>query len=461
MSGPRWVKLDNAANIFLAARSEVDPKVFRISAEIDEVVDPLLLQIALDDTYDRFPLYHAVLRSGVFWYYLQDSALRPEVAPETEHTCAALYQPDRRNLLFRVLYHRRRIILEIFHALSDGTGALWFLSDLVNTYTTLRHPEEAGRARAEMPEVFGDQTLHELSPDSFTEHFRKRRRGSRAHDSVAVQDTGANAPAARQPKSMRGIYRVKGTRTPDSRTRLVELTMPSNQLLALSKALGVSPTIYLTGLFFESIRKSAGNLGKARTMTASVPVNLRQFFPSNSARNFFATVRVEHTYSNGDADDLASVCTQLERQFRQKVTPQALEKKVRKLIRFEKMVVVRLVPRVLQDPLLRLINWGNNRGLTVAVSNLGRVVLPEPAESHVGRMQFHVSAVRPQFCALSHGGLLTVSFTSPFVETDHIRVFTRTLTDAGIDVRLALPRVTEEEFSEAERSEPERSGAER
>jgi hypothetical protein len=116
--------------------------VFRISAELDHEVDPGLLQQALDATYERYRLYHAVLRRGVFWHYLQDSDLRPRVTPEDQHTCAPIYRPDRRELLFRVMHHRRRIILELFHALSDGTGALWFLSDMVEAYVRLRHPRQ-------------------------------------------------------------------------------------------------------------------------------------------------------------------------------------------------------------------------------------------------------------------------------------------------------------------------------
>lgn len=110
--------------------------------------------------------------------------------------------------------------------------------------------------------------------------------------------------------------------------------------------------------------------------------------------------------------------------------------------------MLRIVPRPLKDVVLRVINWVNNRGLSVSVSNLGRVTLPEPVESHVGRMGFHVSAVRPQMCAMSHAGLLTVSFTSPFVETDHIREFVRMLTSQGVDVSVVATRVTEAELVE-------------
>ena len=47
MSTRAWARLDNASNIFLAARSARDPKVFRLGAELDHEVDPVLLQRAL------------------------------------------------------------------------------------------------------------------------------------------------------------------------------------------------------------------------------------------------------------------------------------------------------------------------------------------------------------------------------------------------------------------------------
>jgi len=467
------VRLDNASNIFLAARSDADPKVFRVSAEMDHDVDPVLLQQALDTTYDRYPLYRAVLRRGVFWYYLQDSDLRPIVTAEQQHTCAPVYQADRRALLFRVLHHRRRVIIEIFHALSDGTGALWFLTDLVNAYTRLRYPS---------PGDHPAEPAHELAADSFGHYFRRRsgrrRRRSRRHEDPATEAAFSHeaSPAAltvensshaspretetegarpRRFRTAKRAHRVRGTRTPDNRTRVVELTMPVAEVLSLARAEGVTLTMYLTALFFESIRLSSGGLGEHRTLAASVPVNLRQFFPSTSARNFFATIRVEHSYGEGP-DDLGSICRGLESQFRPKATPEALERKLRRFIRFERMPVLRIVPRPLKDVILGLINRGSNRGLTVAVSNLGRVVLPEPAGSHVGRMLFHVSAVRPQFCAMSHAGLLTISFTSPFTETGHVREFARMLTAHGVDVTVAAARVTEAELADAEPAEGER-----
>ena len=469
MTPASWVRLDNASNIFLAARSDADPKVFRISAEVDHAVEPRLLQQALEATYERYRLYHAVLRGGMFWYYLQTSDLRPTVSPEHLPTCAPIYREDRRNLLFRVAYRRQRIILEIFHALSDGTGALWFLTDLVTAYLRAQGAGAAGTGGGEtaLPADPASQPVedephpaHELIADSFSHYFHRTREPFAPADAeseaprTAPLRTAATA-ALRIPRWLRAprtrVHRIRGTRTPDNRTRVVELTMPAPAVLALARAQQTSLTIYLTALFFRALRESIGPLGHANTLAASIPINLRQFFPSTSARNFFATVRVEHAFdADGDGDDLGSICRELEAQFKPKATPQALERKLRRLIRFERTPLLRILPRVLKDAILRLINWGNNRGLSVAVSNLGRVVLPEPAGSRVGRMLFHVSAVRPQFCAMSHAGLLTISFTSPFVETDHVRAFVRMLTDSGVDVSVAAARVTEDELAPQE-----------
>ncbi|WP_200331030.1 alcohol acetyltransferase [Leucobacter sp. L43] len=464
-----WVRLDNASNIFLAARSDADPKVFRISAEVDHAVEPRLLQQALEATYERYRLYHAVLRGGMFWYYLQTSDLRPTVSPEHLPTCAPIYREDRRNLLFRVAYRRQRIILEIFHALSDGTGALWFLTDLVTAYLRAQGAGAAGADGgdtalpadpASQPVEDEPHPAHELIADSFSHYFHRTREPFAPADAeseaprTAPLRTAATA-ALRIPRWLRAprtrVHRIRGTRTPDNRTRVVELTMPAPAVLALARAQQTSLTIYLTALFFRALRESIGPLGHANTLAASIPINLRQFFPSTSARNFFATVRVEHAFdADGAGDDLGSICRELEAQFKPKATPQALERKLRRLIRFERTPLLRILPRVLKDAILRLINWGNNRGLSVAVSNLGRVVLPEPAGSRVGRMLFHVSAVRPQFCAMSHAGLLTISFTSPFVETNHVRAFVRMLTDSGVDVSVAAARVTEDELAPQE-----------
>lgn len=458
-----WVRLDNAANIFLAARSNVDSKVFRLAAELDEEVDPAVLQEALDRVYAQYPLFRAILREGVFWYYLQQSDLRPVVAEELGPPVEHLYHQERHELLFRVLHRGRRVSLEVFHALTDGTGALWFFEDLLTEYVGLRHVDEFRAAASDVKQGF--------TVDAFTHWFRSGT-GSVPFEedaTAAVESPSTALPSdaeapQREPRRRRyrrrDVLRVRGAHTPDLRTRVVELSMPVKPVLALARAEGVSLTIYLLAIFFEAIRATRLPSGRARTITCSVPVNLRQFFPTESGRNFFATTMLAHTYTGVDeTDSVPAVCQELDRQFKQVLTKEGLARKIRRLVRFERSPALRVIPRPLKDLILASVNSWGNRGITLAISNLGRVVLPEPVAAHVGRVYLHVAAVRPQFGAVSHGDVLTVSFTGPFVETDYHSAFVRFLTEAGVPVEINANRVTAAELEElgaagADRGEP-------
>ena len=52
-----WTRLDNAAKIFPPTSNDKDTKVFRFVCELQDDVSPDILQLALDETIENFPLY--------------------------------------------------------------------------------------------------------------------------------------------------------------------------------------------------------------------------------------------------------------------------------------------------------------------------------------------------------------------------------------------------------------------
>ena len=142
----KWRKLDNAAKIFPAVSDKRDERVFRFACELKEEVDPLLLQEALDESIKMFPMFLCVIRKGFFWNYMEERDIRPLVTEENMPPCSRIYVRDQRNLLFRVTYFQKRINFEVFHALTDGTGALQFLKTLVHIYLKLVHPDKVKQA---------------------------------------------------------------------------------------------------------------------------------------------------------------------------------------------------------------------------------------------------------------------------------------------------------------------------
>jgi len=127
----KWRKLDNAALAFPLVTGKNDTRVFRFYCQLKEEVNGEILQAALDQTMEKYPLFQAVLRKGLFWFYLERRDIPAVVKKEAGAPCSGLYIPDKKTLLFRVSYYKNRINFEVFHALTDGTGAMHFLMELV------------------------------------------------------------------------------------------------------------------------------------------------------------------------------------------------------------------------------------------------------------------------------------------------------------------------------------------
>ena len=163
----KWRKLDNAALAFPLVTGKDDTRVFRFYCELREAVDEEILQKALEETMEKYPLFQAVLRKGLFWFYLEHRDIRPVVKKEKSALQQGLIS-DKKSLLFEVSYHENRINFEVYHALTDGTGAMYFLEELVQNYLILAHPE-AKLPRIEPVEEItpGDQEEDSFSPVLF------------------------------------------------------------------------------------------------------------------------------------------------------------------------------------------------------------------------------------------------------------------------------------------------------
>ena len=95
----RWRKLDNAAQAFPAATGKKDTRVFRFYCQLKEDIQADLLQKALEETMEHYPVFSMVLRKGLFWFYLEQRDLPAKVEEEKRPPCSEIYVPDHKTLL--------------------------------------------------------------------------------------------------------------------------------------------------------------------------------------------------------------------------------------------------------------------------------------------------------------------------------------------------------------------------
>ena len=165
----RWDRLDNTAHLFPVIAGESMSNVYRISVTLTELVQPELLQQALDIVLPKFDGFNLRLRQGVFWYYFEENGKpAPRVREEVNFPCRFIQQNKNQSYMFRVTYYKYRINLEVFHVLTDGMGGINFLKELTYQYLRLAHPE--------LKEQVGDFLSSDTSmnrEDSFLKNYKK------------------------------------------------------------------------------------------------------------------------------------------------------------------------------------------------------------------------------------------------------------------------------------------------
>lgn len=421
-----WLPLDNASKIFLSTMTSIDTKVFRLTAGLREAVRPALLQKALDLAYEAFPLYHSIIRRGFFWYFVERSALRPKVQKESEIPCAQIYGSSYRGLLFRVLYYENRVHLEVFHALSDGNGAVSFFQLLLIHYLRLCH-EADHRPGANVVPHF---VVSDSNTDSFAEHFKKQPETKERRKIILPFLHRSKGPKPAP------VWHIPGENTTDGRMNIREIHLRTSKALTAARAAGGTLTAWLCAIFMLAIARNipAKRQNRPRRVVLSVPIDLRQLFPSATSRNFFATVMLEYTFGQNLWPDVPELTAILSRQLKEKSTREAIEPKVRSLVKLEKLLPLRLVPLLVKDVILRLANSFNNLGITASMTNLGRFRLPGAIADDVQEMNVMTSAVRPQFSCMSYDNDLSIVFTSPKKASEIEETFCRILEEQGLEI---------------------------
>jgi len=413
----KWSRLDNYSKVFPATWSPKDPKVFRLSCELFEAVEEDVLQRALDITMENFPLYRYVLRRGLFWYYLESSDIVPKVEQESQPVCAPIYTGLRTNLLFRVSYYKCRVNLEMFHVLSDGAGAIRFMRALVFNYLTLLYRERFADIA-----LSGDtSSISEQMDDSYNRHYI----GKKAFREMARNEKAQRVKA----------YKIRGTRTDEYRLSLIEGSMPVKAVIDEAHKYNATLTVYITSVYLYSIYKTMPGRNRNQPIVLTVPVNLRQFFESQTARNFFSTIHIGYNFAK-NPDDLEHIIRSVADDFQNSLKAEKLNLQLYKAVSVERNPFARLLPLPVKDFFIRAAVKSYDRHTTSNISNIGKIELPPEFGDYIREFSICTSVRKPQLTMCSYNDRLVVSISSPFKETDIQRTFFQTLSKAGIEIEI-------------------------
>ena len=378
----RWMKLDNAAKIYPAAKRRNWNNFFRISATLTEPVDVAVLRSALDVTARRFPSIAVRLRRGMFWYYLEQIPHSPAI--QEEKSCPLAHAPfhEVRQCAFRVLVYHNRFAVEFFHALTDGTGGLTFFKTLLAEYLSQKYgltiPAGDGvLGRLEEPDA-------EELEDSFLRY-------------------AGNVKASRKEAT---AWHLTGTPEKDGFKDLVTLMIPAQVLKECAKAHGVTVTELLCAAMMQAIcqlqAEKVPQRSRRKPVKVLLPVNLRNLFPSKTLRNFASYITPEVDPRMGDYT-FDEICAAVHHRMGLENNPQTMRAKFAANVASEQSPLLRVMPLFIKNLAMKAVfdTVGECKSC-LCLSNLGVVRLPEVMAPYVARMDFiiGVQAKAPHNCGV-------------------------------------------------------------
>lgn len=401
-----WYKLDNAGKIFPTIYGKNDPNSFRLSALFYQEVQVEFLDEALLLALKRFPTFNVRLKRGVFWYYFEGNNSTPIIKEESSHMFTSIHPTRLNGYMFTLSHCDRRLTIEIFHALSDGTGGIEFFKCICYYYLTLTGVSINNDGSIKTNEI---EKLITESADSFNSNYNSKQ------------------PKARKEEK---AFQLEGEFYPDMFIGMIQAIIDVDDLKEVCKKYDATITQYVGGVILYSIYKiyyEGRDVKKPAKLF--IPVNARKYFSSQSLRNFVLYVRSKADYTGEVSVEKMIKC--IKNTIEEDLNVDNLKSIIRDNVEKEKLVLVRFTPLFIKKLVLRIgYHFIGANTSTVSFSNLGVVKTPIEMKDYIERFEFAISVSKGMpmnLGGISFNNKLVLSFASKLKNRDLIRTIISTM----------------------------------
>lgn len=421
-----FIALDNSALIYPPTVATYNSNTFRVSVDVDFIINKEILEQALHDLLERCSYAKVCLHTGFFWYYLSENQKQPIVHREAPYPSGRFSFKENNGYLFKVLYDEHRIALECFHALTDGTGLMAYLKLLVQRYC---HHAGIGEFKFPGAPDFDNRPAKQEFSDPFQHLF------------------DPNLPSF---GNISKAYHYKRTGMFDDRVKVISATLKTNDIKVRAKARGVTIGEYLSAVHLYALaqlqRQEVPIQKKRKPIRLSIPMNLRKIFGYDTMRNFtlFAVIGIEPALGEYSFEE---ICKQVHLQMALSQDPKRLLTQIRRNVGGERNPIIRFAPVALKNPLFKLLSDAlGDEQYSGVISNLGQVKFDPEFEKRILRADFYLSPGllnKVAMAVIGYHDTMVVNFSS-FLNTDTEleRLFCTFLVEDGIPLSVATNRDT-------------------
>ena len=355
----KWRKLDNTAKLF-SMDGINNTSMFRLSAILKDDIDVLILKKAVDIVLSDYPGLRVKTGSGLFWNYLEYNFRKPKVVIEEGIPCKHINFRKNNNHLFRVSYYKNKINLDIYHVLTDGGGATFFLKAIVCRYLEIKYGIKHSKKKESIS--FEDLTLKYYDRKY---HSKKEK----------INTFRISEKTSRRNNTFHYILSVK-------------------ELKNYCKKEKVSMTMYIVALYTYALYKTFYKEGCEEEIDIIVPINLRNHFNENTFVNFFTYMNIVSDFKGRVDVSFEDVLNRVRDEFKLKYTSENIKKYLANDVNVGINFPIRMVPLFIKKIFVRIL--AKLRASTSIVSNIGVIEFEDKYNKYIDNVLMLVMPNRLQ-----------------------------------------------------------------
>lgn len=344
-----WRKLDNVAKVF-SMDDKNNTNMFRYSVILKKNIDKNILKEAVIKSIETYKSFRVKLGSGLFWNYLEYNKKEPTITKEDEIPCQHIKFKRNNNYLFKVTYYKNKINLDVFHVLTDGSGAKHFLKSIIYNYLSIKH-------KLEYTEKPNDITYQ----DQYLKNYDK---------SIKVKN------------NIKTAYQLPGKinrNINDTYHYIVDIL----KLKSICKELKVTITEYITALYMYAIYKSMYNKKSKKEIKITLPIDLRKFYNVDTLSNFFVCTTISSNIQKNKLLTFKEILNQVHLEFKNKITQDKIKKYLARDVKVGTNIPIRIVPLPMKKALMKIVFSIANKTSTSTVSNVGIVEIEPKFKKYI------------------------------------------------------------------------------
>ena len=191
-------------------------------------------------------------------------------------------------------------------------------------------------------------------------------------------------------------------------------------------------TSYIGSKLMMAIKDDMPSRKRHMPINVSMPVNLRNYYPSQTSRNFFNNVNVSHVFDQEiSLEDLAR---EFDVKLKESLTEENIKKQMDNFETMEYFIPVRAVPLFIKQMVVRYGSKITDKKVSVVLSNLGIQRPPEELVPMIKNYNGFCSSSNLFVVMSSYNGVMTLGISSPYSNTKVVKNFVRGLSEDGMKI---------------------------